>query len=175
MPRSDQGEASQWHKRVSSGLSKITPNFTTAKRRSYPYLLTLPIPGIQLSETAMRLLMVLFLFEALVAVQVCTGQQLRLRQIGPEFRVPEPYVPRNHFCDQLSEMIIPSIIWAQRCGIVQSLDVLKNRRPNYVLDYLQGATTEHPWPSWSWDRRRKRDAFPKGHRVSILVSKLRRY
>ena len=78
----------------------------------------------KLSEEAMRLLMVLFLFESLVTIHgrpqqglgalqggfdgpTTTGQLLRRRTIVPKFREPEPYVPKKSDCKLQPSSIIP--------------------------------------------------------------------
>ena len=133
----------------------------------------------------MRLLVALFLIEALVTLQVCMGQQKSYfpkcypkcpanghyteqgpwngyDTVGSAYKVPEPYVQRKPGWGLLCFVFIPSCLidWVYYAA---SADDRRRRQEEWeALKRKLG------------DARRKREASLKDHVASILVSKLRR-
>ena len=144
-------------------------------------------------EKAMRLLIVLFLFEVLATLQVCSGQgwdsSCPTCPITPEFKVPEPFdyerltaKPPNckGYIASLMNATQGRII-LRALAIIPSLYVLKIC-PFAHLAYAASASDRNrrleEWEALKrklGDARRKREAPAKDHGASILVSKLRRW
>ena len=106
----------------------------------------------------MKLFMVLFLFEALVTLQVCSGQGFDSAcptcpivpdssPLSPNFKVDKsPFVRKNRYCEAFRRL--PNPFYGGFC----------------VLHGLGKREAT----------RSKREASPKGQGVSILVTKLRK-
>ena len=120
----------------------------------------------------MKLFMVLFNVEALVTLQVCTGQeQLRPGQVRlcptcsilpePKF---EPYVRRNRYCEAFRRL--PNPFYGGFCLLH---GVGKREATGSIREYQR----DYEALRRSINNMKKEDP-PKGHGDSILVTKLRK-